>query len=64
MGLWQSPSSPVLGAPGVSPVWVVCALLCSWASVAVVMSMDGIDCQADWLRGLAVTIVDELFCLG
>lgn len=51
----------MLGAPGVSPVWVVCALLCSWASVTVGMSVGGIDCQADWLRGLAVTTVDELF---
>lgn len=55
-----SPWSPVTGVPGVSPVWIVYVLYCSWALTANDMSVSGIDPQADCLCGVVVTIVGEL----
>ena len=35
---------------------------CSWALTAIGMSVVGIKPQADWLYGLVLTIVNELYC--
>lgn len=37
---------------------------CSWSSVAAVNPEGGVDPQADWPSGLAVTMVDEVLSGG
>lgn len=47
--LAQFPQSPAPGIPGVSLVWVVCALLLQLSLDIVEWSMGGIDSKTDWL---------------